>query len=142
MGCELDSLCSGLLSFEWVLAKLVDDASRLPEGIVLNARVTIIRGDTERINLTKDAIYEITKFLSERISLDYANDRKEANRFIRLSWVRDAVFRRDGCRCKKCGSSEILCLDHIIPVSRGGKSDLSNIQLLCFSCNSKKGSSI
>jgi 5-methylcytosine-specific restriction endonuclease McrA len=30
-------------------------------------------------------------------------------------------------------------IDHIIPVSRGGKNNLENLVLSCQSCNSKKG---
>lgn len=50
-----------------------------------------------------------------------------------------AVGMRDGVFCRECDSVENLQLDHKIPVSRGGYSVLENFQLLCFSCNSKKG---
>jgi len=40
--------------------------------------------------------------------------------------------------CNFCGMSKNLEYDHIIPVSQGGTSDLSNIQVLCRSCNRKK----
>jgi hypothetical protein len=31
------------------------------------------------------------------------------------------------------------CIDHVIPRSRGGSNDLSNLVLCCRSCNSSKG---
>lgn len=51
------------------------------------------------------------------------------------------VFARDGGICKCCGSSQSLEYDHIIPFSCGGRSDASNIQLLCKRCNRSKSNS-
>lgn len=41
-------------------------------------------------------------------------------------------------QCQLCGSNENLTLDHIHPVSRGGKSVIENLQILCLPCNSFK----
>lgn len=42
--------------------------------------------------------------------------------------------------CTWCGIKEGLTLDHIIPVSKGGaKYELANLQMLCGTCNNKKG---
>lgn len=41
-------------------------------------------------------------------------------------------------QCLACGSAEELTLDHIIPLVKGGKHDISNAQPLCNSCNAKK----
>jgi len=41
-------------------------------------------------------------------------------------------------RCKFCGSTENLEIDHIKPLSRGGSNDLVNLQILCKPCNRKK----
>jgi hypothetical protein len=51
------------------------------------------------------------------------------------------VFTRDGGKCQCCGSSSSLEYDHITPYSCGGNSNVSNIQLLCFSCNRSKSNS-
>lgn len=49
------------------------------------------------------------------------------------------IILKDDSKCIKCESSEKLHLDHIHPISKGGKNDISNIQILCGKCNMKKG---
>lgn len=44
--------------------------------------------------------------------------------------------------CQHCGSDKNLTQDHIIPLARGGKNGLHNKQLLCASCNKKKGKTV
>jgi 5-methylcytosine-specific restriction endonuclease McrA len=52
--------------------------------------------------------------------------------------VKIAVWNRDGGCCKECSSTVNIEYDHIEPVSAGGSSEESNIQLLCRSCNRRK----
>lgn len=63
------------------------------------------------------------------------------------SWVRKTIFFRDRGRCCCCNrdltglTSSIdldSTMDHIVPLAEGGANDISNLQLLCKSCNSKK----
>lgn len=56
--------------------------------------------------------------------------------------VKQLVFRRDGGRCRQCGSQSELQYDHIIPVSMGGASTPDNLQILCGPCNRRKGAGL
>lgn len=49
-----------------------------------------------------------------------------------------AIFGRFRA-CMACGKTEQLSMDHIIPVSKNGPHEISNIQVLCSSCNTIKG---
>lgn len=70
------------------------------------------------------------------------NDESEIpkTRTISLS-LRLKILSRDSFRCVYCGKSPatdigtMLHIDHIKPFSKGGKSELPNLQTLCFECN-------
>jgi ATP adenylyltransferase len=56
--------------------------------------------------------------------------------------VRYDVLRRAGFRCELCGISaaeRALEIDHVLPRRHGGKDDVSNLQSLCYKCNTNKG---
>jgi len=52
------------------------------------------------------------------------------------------VWERDGGRCVKCGVSEDLQLDHVIPIAKRGGNAAENVQLLCGSCNRLKSDTV
>ena len=49
------------------------------------------------------------------------------------------VIKQANHKCSKCGSSKSLTIDHIKAIANGGDNSLANLQVLCKSCNSKKG---
>ena len=53
-------------------------------------------------------------------------------------WYQQLVATH-GERCANCGASDVLVLDHVIPIAKGGASQLDNLQLLCGECNRIKG---
>jgi len=52
--------------------------------------------------------------------------------------MRATVLVRDGGRCRRCRRSVNLEMDHIVPVSKGGKTEETNLQVLCRRCNRAK----
>lgn len=56
--------------------------------------------------------------------------------------IRNIIFCRDGNKCYKCGSMEMLCLDHVIPKPKYQIHCIDNLLTLCWRCNFKKGISI
>lgn len=73
-------------------------------------------------------------------------DRKAFKRGISAA-MRLEIFKRDGYRCNSCRCSPVnnaglkLTIDHVKPISRGGRTVSSNLQTLCLECNLKKGGS-
>jgi len=59
-----------------------------------------------------------------------------------VKFTRRNIYEHYGYHCCYCGkrfSSNELNLDHIVPRSRGGKTDWTNVVTACMSCNLKKG---
>lgn len=91
--------------------------------------------DLEAIDTSDSETKEIEK------TIPIANEEK---RTIPLK-LRLKVFQRDNFKCVFCGASPAtdpniqLHIDHIVPFSKGGKTELSNLQTLCQNCNWGKG---
>lgn len=49
--------------------------------------------------------------------------------------LREAVLERDGRKCLLCGATEDLEMDHIIPLTMKGKTEIENLQTLCRRCH-------
>ncbi len=58
-----------------------------------------------------------------------------------VPFSRRNLYRRDKYTCQYCGDrpgSRELSIDHVMPMSRGGRSDWKNCVLACTSCNHRK----
>lgn len=56
--------------------------------------------------------------------------------FTKEEWL--ALCEKYDFKCINCGAAEQHA-DHVIPLSKGGMNTIDNIQPLCRSCNSRKG---
>ena len=52
--------------------------------------------------------------------------------------VQRAILEADGHKCRKCGATENLKVDHIVPIDHGGQSTFENGQTLCHECHRRK----
>ena len=87
--------------------------------------------------------------LLQRLRLNYPERCREYDRRRRViqkglrpghtlaEW--EVVLARWNYQCVDCGTTERLSQDHVVPISRGGLDDISNIVPRCVSCNSRKG---
>jgi 5-methylcytosine-specific restriction endonuclease McrA len=59
-----------------------------------------------------------------------------------VKFSRQNIYLRDKYRCQYCGlkqPTEELTYDHVLPKSRGGKTEWENIVTCCVGCNRQKG---
>lgn len=66
----------------------------------------------------------------------YRAKRKSGDGVTAAQWI--AILDLYRWQCLACGETESITMDHIVPLSRGGRHEPSNIQPLCKSCNSRK----
>jgi 5-methylcytosine-specific restriction endonuclease McrA len=58
----------------------------------------------------------------------------------RVPYSKKNVMIRDGRQCMYCGTTkEKLTIDHVIPISKGGKTNFDNCVTACYACNNYKG---
>ena len=84
-------------------------------------------------------------FSEEKKKEYYRTFRNSSSYFVSKKIVRDFLFKKYNGKCKNCGISEKLEIDHIKSVYRCfierdfyNCNTLDNLQLLCKKCNCKK----
>lgn len=105
--------------------------------------------DFKETNFSVEWVISLIKRLNNKTNGFY-NDKQIWDALCRVergrvsNKVRFYIYQRDGYKCCKCGRGDDLVfleIDHIKPISKGGKSNLSNLQTLCRECNKNKGTS-
>jgi uncharacterized protein YdaU (DUF1376 family) len=85
--------------------------------------------------INRRAEKEIAREIKKQLALKDLRERDIYRKY------RDFVLERDDYTCVYCGSKDKpLQLDHVIPRSRGGLDDPSNLVACCKPCNTSKGS--
>jgi 5-methylcytosine-specific restriction endonuclease McrA len=62
--------------------------------------------------------------------------KRAAGRLTAADW--ELVIATYGGACLSCAKPEVT-IDHIVPVSAGGRNEIDNVQPLCGFCNGSKG---
>ncbi len=63
-------------------------------------------------------------------------------RAARLRFSRENVYLRDDYTCQYCArrfAPKDLTLDHVVPASKSGRKDWTNVVAACRDCNHRKG---
>lgn len=106
--------------------------------------VHIVQNIDQRFYISSDHMAEIYNSLK---NIDFCATLKKFNtknqRSLMTPQLRQKIKLRDNYTCQCCGKympDEIgLQIDHIVPISCGGKTVESNLQVLCSKCNLQKG---
>ncbi len=107
--------------------------------LVLDGKAEIIEAvagrfvHSERHTLPRPAVIRLVRFI-------------HVPRRFRRQVTNTFLFARDRYRCQYCGRTaaelrprESLTRDHLIPMSRGGTNDWTNVVTACSPCNTRKG---
>jgi 5-methylcytosine-specific restriction endonuclease McrA len=106
--------------------------------LVIDGKAEIVETDPARVvrsaslSLPRPAVIRLTKFV-------------HVPRRFRRQVTNTFLFARDRYRCQYCGRSaaelkprEALTRDHLIPMSRGGTNEWTNVVTACSTCNTRK----
>lgn len=96
--------------------------------------------EAEYLAQTEDG-YEIPNWMEYggKLLVQQEKDKAHWESLSLYAHHKEEVFERDGYACVYCGSPLNLSLDHVIPQSRGGSHEPTNLVTCCRSCNSSKG---
>jgi 5-methylcytosine-specific restriction endonuclease McrA len=110
-----------------------------------NTSVLVLNSSFEPINITnwKRAIVLLLKekaqVLSHRVIRLLSYVKIPLSKIVSHRPSKAMIYKRDNNSCQYCGSTRHLTIDHIIPKSKGGSEEWTNLVVACSKCNTKKG---
>lgn len=126
----VDYLHENYMEFEYFVEKCVIELIK-PLICQVNDK---IKNDVKELQKEIDIIYNELDMLRAK-----SKKKNKSKRRLISGKKRHAVFARDNYRCQICGATvddgAKLHVDHILPVSKGGTNDITNLQILCEKCN-------
>ena len=97
------------------------------------------------VPMTEETIADLIKALENKLT---ASAFAKEQRTLMTKKLREHILKRDNYTCCNCGNSItkepnlLLEVDHIVPIAKGGRTEESNLQTLCWRCNRAKGDKI
>ena len=99
--------------------------------------ILVDKGKAEIIKSDESPVRSEYKIYIRPLIIRLLNYIKYNTRNLRPNRIR--IYKRDKYECTYCGATKVLTLDHVIPKSRGGGNEWTNLVTSCFKCNLKKG---
>jgi 5-methylcytosine-specific restriction enzyme A len=91
----------------------------------------------------KKAYTKLTRKMSGvKSSLKIRSKENNVKFDITLDEIKQMFYKEYGKECKYCEKKlniRTIACDHIVPLVKGGDSVISNLQLICRTCNTRKG---
>ena len=108
--------------------------------ITCSIRYTSPAGRNRYRNFQVYSTEDIKNLVNQSYVLEKERESKEYQRKILTPSLRYDILKRDNFKCVICGRTPkkdgvTLHVDHIIPVSKGGKTVPENLRTLCSICN-------
>jgi len=107
--------------------------------LIIDGKAEIVEADgqrvvrSERLTVPRPSVIRLVRFV-------------HVPRKFRRQVTNTFLFARDGYQCQFCGRSEpelgfreCLTRDHLVPLSRGGTNEWTNVVTACSTCNTRKG---
>lgn len=97
------------------------------------------------VPMTEETVIELVNTLESKLTISALAKEQRA---LMTKKLREYIKKRDNYTCCACGNSThaepnlLLEIDHIIPVAKGGLTEESNLQTLCWKCNRSKSDKV